>query len=547
MSSSTEPDAIIVGSGAGGGTAARVLTERGMQVVVLEKGQPVPAEDYLPYDELYFHARKALIPHPDDDPNVYVAPDGHLEHSERWWVANAVGGSTTIWDAFTTRYTAPDMQVRSYLRDIPDDVSAVDWPWTYEQFQPWFERAEHEWGVSGKTGQCSAQEQTRPGYEYPMPPLKPHSSNQFLTEVFGRAGMTPYLGPRAINSRTAGGRPSCSYCGFNQYYGCATNSRASATNTVLPKALATGRCDLRTGHCVTRVVHERGRVRGVLYRTEPGGPDHFLAAPRVIVSIQPIESARLFLLSEIPDPNAMIGHYLVYHTKGEVELTLPGQPVWDLGEHYQPRLAVGSLQIRDLYVINDRSTYLSKGGKFSVYDPLTCVPPIRLLKDASMGPDQPPAWGADLADYLHELRSQGGVLFSFTGEAMSRYDNRVELDPELRDPWGLPAARTYYQHHSYDLDLCRYALDRVADIVTGAGGEVRRYQSQRADNPGYGHVQGTLRAGLDPGESVLDADCQSHTVRGLYVLDNAWMPTSGASNPTITLIANAFRVCSGLS
>lgn len=543
MTEITEPDAIVVGSGAGGATAARVLTERGMSVVVLEKGEWVDAEQFLPYDELFFHTRKALIPTKDEDPNIHVGLDDELIRSERWWIANMVGGATMIWDANVPRYTAEDMEILSVLKDVPEKASMVNWPWTYRDFQPWFERAEHEWGVSGRAGQSPAQEPTRPGYDYPMPPLRPHASTDFLMNAFGKAGMQPYHGPRAINSRTAGGRPACSFCGFNQFFGCAVNSRASAANTVLPRALASGRCDLRTGHCVTGIVHEGGRVRGVMYKTEPHGAERFLGADRVIVSIQAIESARLFLHSEIPDPNKLIGRYLVYHVHGNAELTFPGQPVWDFGDMYQPRTAIGSLQIRDLYVIKDRSTYLTKGGKFSVYDPLTCVPPIRLIKGAAMSPDRPGAWGEDLRAYLDELRSQGGVYFSFTGEAMSLHDNRVELDPTEKDPWEVPVARTYYRHHQYDLDLCRYALNKVCEVMVDAGGELRKLELQEESNQGYGHVQGTLRAGTDPGASVLDATCQAHTVSGLYVLDCAWMPTSGASNPTLTLLANAYRVC----
>jgi choline dehydrogenase-like flavoprotein len=139
------------------------------------------------------------------------------------------------------------------------------------------------------------------------------------------------------------------------------------------------------------------------------------------------------------------------------------------------------------------------------------------------------------------------VLMSFTGESMSMYDNRVELDPDVTDPWGMPVARIYYRHHQYDLDLSRYALDKVSEVLTAAGGEVRRYEPQTEANPGYGHVQGTLRSGSDPYSSVVDTMCQSHTVDGLYVLDNAWMPTSGASNPTLTLLANAYRVCEGMN
>ncbi len=121
-----ELDAIIVGSGAGGGTAASVLTARGMNVAVLEKGGWVTAEDFLPYDELFFHTRKALIPTIDDDPNIYVGPDGNPRRSERWWIANMVGGSTMIWDANVPRYTREDVEVLSVLKDVPDGASMVE-------------------------------------------------------------------------------------------------------------------------------------------------------------------------------------------------------------------------------------------------------------------------------------------------------------------------------------------------------------------------------------------------------------------------------------
>ena len=148
-----------------------------------------------------------------------------------------------------------------------------------------------------------------------------------------------------------------------------------------------------------------------------------------------------------------------------------------------------------------------------------------------------------------ELRENGGASFSFTGETMSSHDNRVELAdgadgrPERRDPYGQPAALTYYKHHDYDVALSKYALDRVADIVGNAGGILRSHRPQGLSNPGYGHNHGTLRAGRDRAASVLDADCQSHQVAGLYVVDAAFMPTAGASNPSLTMIANAYRVC----
>jgi choline dehydrogenase-like flavoprotein len=540
-------DAIIVGSGAGGGTAAHVLTQRGKRVLVLEKGQWLKAEDFLPYDELHFLEHKVLTPSMIDDPNIYISPDGKRKPVDRWWIGNMVGGATMLWEANLPRYTDEDFAVLDYMKESPPGTSMVNWAWQYNSWHPYFELAERDWGVSGLAGQCAAQEPTRKGYQYPMPPLRPHASTPFLMRAFGKAKMTPYLSPRGINSRTYDSRPGCPFCGYCQSFGCAVNDRASSTNTVLAKALRTGRCELRTGCCVTRLVHENGKITGVAYKSDPKGDEEVIKASLVFVSIQAIESARLFLISGIPDPNKMVGHYLTYHTKGSAELTFKGQPVWDEGEirAFQPRTSLGSLQLRDLYLIKDPAVpELSKGGKFSIYDPFTITPPIKTLTRTGYEPKKnKDLWGSNLIDRMVELRNQGGVSFSFTGETMSVYENRVELDPDVKDPWGLPAARTFYKHHDYDIKLSKYALEKVCQIMADNGGELRKFEPQKPENEGYGHNHGTLRAGVDPGAAVLDADCQSHTVKGLYVLDCAFMPTAGASNPTLTLIANAYRVC----
>jgi len=559
MTTFKHPDAIIVGSGAGGGTAAHVLTQRGWNVVVLEKGEMWRADDFLPFDELHFREHKALIPKVDTDPMTYAGKsDNETIRSERWWEIEMVGGSTMVWDANFPRYADEDFAVTKYLdmASIPDskNIDMVDWPWTYDEFQPWFEMAERDWGVSGKARQTVgkkgakpwSQERTRDGYDYAMEPLLLHGSTKFLMDVFDKAGMPAYVGPRGINSRTHDSRPACSYCGYDQFFGCPSNSRANAQNTVLVKAHHSGRLDLRSGHCVTRVAHEHGKVKGVYYKTEPHGEEKFLGAKVVILSAQPIQSARLFLLSGVPDPHDMVGHYLTYHPKGNLDVTFKNMPVWDTGPGFQPRTAVGSLQLRDLYVIRDKKTYLTKGGKFSIYDPYTCIPPLRNIKGASYGASNPNVWGKNLVSYLEEQRSQAGLSFSFTGDAMSLHSNRVELDPVVKDSWGIPVARTYYHHHRYDTDLAKYALDRMMEVLSPYGAEVRKFDPQKEDNPGYGHVHGCLRAGIEPQRSAIDSNCQSWSVKGLYAIDGSFMPTAGASNPSITMIANAYRVCTQL-
>ena len=115
------------------------------------------------------------------------------------------------------------------------------------------------------------QEPVRSGYQFPMPPLRPHASTPFLLWAFARAGMKPFPSPRGINTRTYNGRPACPYCGYCQGFGCAVNDRASSTNTVLAQALQTGLCTLKTGHCVTRILHSKGRVEGVAFKSDLAG------------------------------------------------------------------------------------------------------------------------------------------------------------------------------------------------------------------------------------------------------------------------------------
>lgn len=532
-------DAIIVGSGAGGATAARVLTERGFNVVVFEKGHDHAADSFLPYDELYFKEQERLYPAVADDPIIYMQPDGRRKHQEKWWIANMVGGATQVWDANFPRYTHEDMSVTSVIKDRPKNASVVDWPWSYEEFQPYFERAEHEWGVSGRARQSPRQEPHRDGYDYPMPPIRPHASTPTLKRLLEAKGLHPYLGAKAVNSVTYGGRPAWPFSGFFARFVDPTNSRATASNAMLPIALATGRCELKTGACVVRVRHKKGKVKGVFYKESPTGPTKHMAAPLVLVSVQAIESARLFLLSEIPDPNKMIGRYLTYHTKGSVTVRFKGTPVWDGGVDtaYQPRTGVGSLEIRDFYTFSDSDGNRIKGGKFAAFDPVTTSTPVALA-------NRNPGWGESWCKRLDEARTNARAGFSFTGESLSVYDNRVELDDKVTDPWGLQVARTHYQHHPYDLNSAKNAVRRLAEVFDTDGCEIlSAWSPGKPDNSGYGHNHGTLRAGIDPAASVLDSSCQSHEVKGLYVLDCAFMPTSGASNPTLTLLANAYRVC----
>jgi choline dehydrogenase-like flavoprotein len=148
---STGPyDAIIVGSGAGGGTAAWCLTGYcNLRVLVLEKGPHRKSDDFLPYDELHFLDHNALTPSIKTDPNIYVDPAGKVKPVQRWWIGNMVGGATMLWEANLPRYTQEDFSPLRFKTDLWQGADPVDWPWTYDEFQPYFEMAEHGEGASG--------------------------------------------------------------------------------------------------------------------------------------------------------------------------------------------------------------------------------------------------------------------------------------------------------------------------------------------------------------------------------------------------------------
>src|SRR3954454_4994903 len=121
-----------------------------------------------------------------------------------------------IWDANFPRYTSADFDVLPYLNGVPNAEHMVKWPWSYEEFRPWFEKAEWDWFVSGDADQSEME--MRHGYQYPVAPLKPHLSTPLLMDVFGKAGLKPYFGARAINSLSYDDRPGCPFCGFCQFF-----------------------------------------------------------------------------------------------------------------------------------------------------------------------------------------------------------------------------------------------------------------------------------------------------------------------------------------
>ena len=298
-------NAVVVGAGAGGGIVAKELAEAGLSVVLLERGKWYTAFDCRK-DDLR-NQRTSVLGNafgPDDERNPRVAVDlkGRarvVRASGPGYSNNAacVGGGTVSYGAMAWRYMERDFRMRSTYGQVAGST-LEDWPISYDDLEPYYEKAEWEIGVSGDdSGNPFRAPRRKP---LPMPPLAPNREFEILQPAAKRLGLHPFHIPMLRNSVPYGGRGPCMRCRWCVGFACEVNAKCGTQNTVIPKALATGNCDLRT-ECMTREIltDERGRATGVEYfdvhdRLQRQDAD------LVVVSSAAVESARLLLNSKSP-------------------------------------------------------------------------------------------------------------------------------------------------------------------------------------------------------------------------------------------------------
>jgi len=530
----TEVDVCVVGSGAGGASVAYSLAKAGARVVVLEKGAEYHrSPDDVP-DELEW--RELSPPRREDEPLVFEHPDGTTELVDRWWAIETVGGSSTVWHAHMHRMTPPDFRRRELLGPIAG-ADLVDWPFSYSDFLPYYAEAERLLGVAGDAVSAAVPEHLPAGYRYPQGPFPPHPSARVLGAAAQRLGLHVYPTPYAINHQPYDGRPPCLDCGWCQFFLCPVDSRASAKQ-LIRKAVQTGQCEVRTRCQAVQITLDRStrRARGVVYVNESGA----LVEQRariIVLACGAIETARLALVSEIPNDNGLIGRYLTFHTTGWGYGLLLGRPRWEARPGEQ--MTLGTVTVRNWSQSDELPQQL--GGVLHFFDPYWSLSPIELAKRV-------PGWGQDWVRTLVMLRHAPGLAFTFHGESLPRYENCVMLDPHRRDAVGMPLARIRHEPHPLDLELSAWAVSEGARILAEAGVDPQAciLQPQTGPLKGYSHQHGTCRAGKDPESSVVDPFCRFHAVPNLFVTDGSWMPTSGSCNPGLTIVANALRVADAI-
>ena len=525
-------DFVVVGSGAAGGVMARQLSRAGFTVVVLEQGPYLTEKDFR-HDELAVGAMAALTNDHRDQPNTYrkTAADTAVTKPTIAY-GRVVGGGTTHFTGNYWRFHEIDFIERSKRGGVPG-AEMADWPITYAELEPYYTQVEWEIGVSGLAGAGPFDPpRSKP---YPLPPLPIKSTGVLLERAAKKMGWTAFPAPTAIISAPYRGRSPCVQCGFCEGYGCEVRAKSSTLVTMIPEAVATGRCEIRPNSYVAKVeTNTRGRVTGVRY-FDRDKREQFQAAKAVILSANGAETPRLLLLSAssrfpqgLANASGLVGKHLMFNGFAMGLGLFPGQINGYKGN-------VVSRIVQDLYVLDPKLGLYGGGG----FDFRADLGPIAFGL-AGLPPDAP-RWGPQFKKMMGDYFSRTLMAMCHT-TSLPVASNSISLDPELKDAWGLPAIRVTFREHPNDLKLYRYFLDRAHELLDAAGAVKRWEFPLTEESPDLQpHLLGTCRMGHDPKTSVVNADHRAHDVPNLFIVDGSSFVTGGRGQPTMTIQALAFR------
>jgi choline dehydrogenase-like flavoprotein len=504
-------DACIVGSGAGGGTAASALTRAGLRVLLLERGPHYREKDFF-HDELAVCRRDFFIPDPARDPHMVSRDGGPAERSVDAWIACCVGGGTVHMSGYFFRMHREDFRA---------------WPITYEQLEPFYDEVERQIGVSG-AGVPSEHRRA----SHPLPPLLAHPAAHLIEDGCKKLGLRAFPIPRAIVSADYRGRQACTYCGFCGSYGCEVGAKSSTLATFVAAAQRTGRLTLRSGCRATRIVEQNGRAVAVDYRDREQRAQR-ARARAIVVACSAVETARLLLVSGVANSSGLVGKGLLFSTSasgyGRFARESPG---WSASTE---RLPFIDRAIQDVPGL-PRGTILFQRPHPN---------PIFQAEKLAWNRSAPPAFGAELKRRLREFFLETRTIEWEAFSEFAPHDScDVTLDPSVKDPAGVPVARIRIGIDPQSVSASDQLARRAREIISAAGA---LRQGETSDDRVYTMLQaGTARMGSDAAHSVVDAGCEAHDVKGLFVADSSSFCTSGAAPFTLTIMANALRVGTGI-
>jgi len=527
-------DFVIVGSGSAGGILAKELSTQGFDVVIFEQGPYRRPQDFrhdeisvLFYNELTGGGPAAHQQTFRNDQNkVAKVPTSHLPAG----YAQTVGGSSAHFSGNFWRLRESDFKERSMLGPI-SGTNFADWPISYEELEPYYTKVDWDIGVSGAPGPFDAP-RSKP---FPMPPMPVKSSGVLLERGAKKLGLHAQAAPLAILTKPFNGRAPCIHCGFCMEFGCEIDAKSSTLVTMIPLAEASGHFELRTECAVHHIETDRnGRANEVLY-FDADGNEQSQKAKAIIVCANGAETPRLLLNSAsdkyrdgLANSSGFVGRNLMYNCHAIAD----GVFEHPLNEYKGVQV---TRIIHDFYE-SDPTRGFYGGGAFSAR-PLFGSTPVKFA-DFS----RPPGvrkWGAAYKDMLaSHFNRQMTMTCSTTSLALD--SNNVTLDPTHKDRWGRSSIRVTYLDHPDDLAMATFLQDRSMELLDAAGAQKAWRYAVGPQSDGV-HLLGTCRMGDDPATSVVDKYHRSHDIPNLFICDGSSMVSSGRGQPTMTIMALAFR------
>lgn len=558
--SAKEYDVVIVGSGAGGGMAAKVLTEAGAKVAVLEAGPNFNSEtDGNMFTWSYDSPRRGAGSREKPFGEFDACYGGWYLEGEpyttapgtqfNWWRARMLGGRTNHWGRISLRFGPLDFKRKSL------DGLGDDWPISYDDIKPYYDRVDKFVGIFG----------TKEGiYNEPdgifMPPPKPRGYELLVKKACDEIGVPIIPSRLSIITQPLNGRAPCHYCG-QCGRSCATHSNFSSPSVLFPPAHATGNLDLITGAMAREVVaNSEGKCVGLSYINTLTGEEYFIKGKVVILAASACESARLLLNSKSPaHPNGLanssdvVGRYLTDSTGASAGALIPA--LVDGLPHNED--GVGGMHLYVPWWLNDKKLEFPRGYHIEIWGGRG-MPGYGFgggiqnqnnylgIIDESPREKGGGGYGLTLKNDYRKL--YGAVVgFSGRGEAIAMRDNRCEIDPNVVDKYGIPVLRFNYTWTEHEVNQARHMQDTFEEIIDAMGG-ISLWGKPGADRQ-YGltkpgeiiHELGVTRMGNDPKNSVLNKYCQAHDVKNLFVADGGPFVSQADKNPTWTILALSWR------
>jgi choline dehydrogenase-like flavoprotein len=542
-------DVCIIGSGAGGGMAAKVLAEGGLRVVMLEAGPQVyPEKDFKmlmwPYE--LPHRGAGVGGHARENFGEFLAPNGAWEIAGepytsapganfQWFRSRIVGGRTNHWGRIALRFSPIDFQSGS--RDGLGD----DWPIAYEDISPYYDKVEGYIGVFGTTENISS----APDGVF-LPPPKPRCSELLIKKACDKLNILCIPARLAVLTKSIHGRLPCHYCG-QCGRGCTTASNFSSSQVLLPPAMATGNMTLITGAMAREIlVGADGKATGVSYVDKATKSDMTVHARAVVVAASACESARLLLNSKSASfPNGLANSS---GTVGQYLMDSVGSDGWGI----VPELGrvpphnhdgTGGMHMYIPWWKFDRTNDFPRGYHIEIGGGRD-LPGVGMFSSLCHREE---GYGAALKKKARE--SYGSAVgFAGRGEMIPNPDTYCEIDPDVVDQWGIPVLRFHFRWSEYELRQARDMQETFRSIVETMGGTYMTKTRIDGQYP-FGileggkiiHEVGTARMGADAKTSVLNGYCQAHDVKNLFVTDGASLVTNPDKNPTLTILALSWR------